>query len=243
MRTLIYGLLLLNLVFFGWARWVDTPTIGHSSAEGVPALQLAAPRPAAAVADTPVSVASVAVTTVATAGAPLTVPQTSGPVAPLVLQERGLPPRCASLGPLTDMLTLGAVKTALQARNLSPRQRSTAGTVTEGYWVYIDNLRDSIARGRALRRLARGGVHDAAALASSGQVSVGLFSEKTGADSRAAAVRAVGLSPVIETRTRSATVYWFDVDVAAEVPLPTVSAVVAGLGLGGDPAWGRCAAP
>jgi hypothetical protein len=91
-----------------------------------------------------------------------------------------------------------------------------------------------------LRRLNRFGVRDAAALASTGQVSVGLFSEKTGADKRAAAVRAAGFEPLIGVRQHNVAQYWLDVDLASDVPLPAVAALIAGLSINTTPLWGAC---
>jgi hypothetical protein len=148
--------------------------------------------------------------------------------------------RCSSLGPLTDPAAAAAVSTALLARNFAPHAREVQGAVADGYWVYIDNLRDGEQRARVLQRLARFGVRDAAALASSGQVSAGLFSEKGGAEVRAAAVRAAGFEPVVEARTRAAAQYWFDVQIPSDVPLPAVSALLAGVVVPELPAWSPC---
>ncbi|MFT3907225.1 MAG: hypothetical protein QM718_13045 [Steroidobacteraceae bacterium] len=41
MRNLFLGLLVLNLLFFGWARWIDAPADGGSGAGAAPALRLA----------------------------------------------------------------------------------------------------------------------------------------------------------------------------------------------------------
>jgi hypothetical protein len=149
-------------------------------------------------------------------------------------------PRCASLGPLSDAGASASLTTALRARNLTPRERRAATVVTDGYWVYIDHLRDTSARGRALRRLASSGVRDAAALADSGQVSVGLFSERDGADKRAAAVRAAGFEPVVEVRSHPLNGYWLDVDLPGDGPPPAVAALAAGLNLDTEPTWGDC---
>ena len=231
MRTLVLALALVNLVFFGWSYWIDRPSPANASAGSIPGLELApttvAANPAApltAAATTPIpTVAAVSPTPTATAASHSAT-------------------RCASLGPLLDPSAANAVNTALLARNLNPRRRISAGETPDGYWVYIDRLRDGASRALALKRLARAGVRDAAALAGSGQVSVGLFSEKAGADMRAAAVRAAGLEPVIESRTRPANQYWFDVDLAIDIPLPAVAAVIAGLNVTAEPAWRACPA-
>ncbi len=148
--------------------------------------------------------------------------------------------RCASLGPLAAAVDAAALTTALQARNLPARERQAVSQEIEGYWVYIDQLADVTARARALARLNRFGVRDAAALAETGQVSVGLFSEKAGADKRAAAVRAAGFEPAIEVRQHAVDQYWLDVDLASDVPLPAVAALIAGLSINTTPLWSAC---
>jgi hypothetical protein len=227
-RALLFTLTLANLLFFGWSYWIDTPVPGRIPSAKVPPLELAPPLGA-----TPSGSA------LPGAPSPPAAAQNSTAAAPPVSAATATL-RCASLGPLTDPAGVAAVNTALQARNFTPRERQVQGEVADGYWVYIDNLRDAELRSRALKRLARAGVRDAAALASSGQVSVGLFSEKAGADLRAAAVRSAGFEPVIEARTRTVKEYWFDVQIPNDVPLPAVSALVAGLNVPALPAWRAC---
>jgi len=215
-RPLLLSLALANLLFFGWSHWIDRPLAGRSAAARVAPLQIApVAGPAAALASTAAAQ-----------------PAPGGSAAGVT--------RCSSLGPLADPAAVAAVSTALLARNFTPREREAQNEVADGYWVYIDNMRDAELRARALKRLARAGVRDAAALASSGQVSVGLFSEKQGADLRAAAVRSAGFEPVIEARTRVVKEYWFDVAIPSDVPLPAVSALIAGLAVPALPAWRSC---
>jgi len=204
MRALILSLAFANLLFFGWAQWIDQPAAGVPAPAGVAALQLA--------------------------------PAVAGSV--VVAAHPAL--RCASLGPVIDGETAVAVGTALRARGLEPRERVNTGEAADGYWVYIDKLADADARARAMMRLARAGIRDAAVMASSGQISVGLFSGEEGANIRAAAVRSAGLEPVIKSRLRPVDEHWFDVELAGEMPLPAVVALMAGLKADPLPAWGAC---
>ena len=206
MRALLLGLAFANLVFFGWARWIDQPPVGVPAPSGVAALQLA--------------------------------PATARPVGATANSAL----RCASLGPLIDGETAVAVGTALRARGLEPRERVSAGEAPDGYWVYIDKLADADARARAMKRLARAGIRDAAVMASSGQISVGLFNGEDGANLRAAAVRSAGLEPIVKSRLRPVDEHWFDVELAGEMPLPAVIALMAGLKAEPLPAWGSCPA-
>ncbi|HVN99520.1 MAG TPA: hypothetical protein VMT49_05715 [Steroidobacteraceae bacterium] len=216
MRALLISLVLANLLFFGWSYWIDRPEPGRGPTAGVAPLRLAAAAGAGA-------------------GANGTVPASgSAPAASAA--------RCSSLGPLADEVIASVVGTALRARNYTPRERTVQSDVTDGYWVYIDNLRDAGAREQALKRLARAGVRDAAALADSGQVSVGLFSAQAGANLRAAAVRSAGLAPVIEARTHQVKEIWFDIDLGNGAPPPAVNSLVQGLNLATPPAWAACPA-
>ena len=148
--------------------------------------------------------------------------------------------RCASLGPLTSREVAAAVGTALRSHNLDPHERVAKGEAPDGYWVYIDNLNDSQARARALKKLAHAGVRDAAALPTNGQVSVGLFSEKSGAELRANSVRAAGLEPIIKARMQPVDQTWYDVTAASDVPLPTVTDLITGVSVDTVPTWSAC---
>ena len=202
MRALILTLVLLNVLFFGWAHWIDQPATARAATASVTALRLAPALPK-----------------LANAKAEL---------------------RCESFGPFSSKDVAAAVDTALRARSFNPRQRVTRGEVADGYWVYIDNLHDAQARARALKRLARAGIRDAAALPTNGQVSVGLFSEQSGAELRAAAVRAAGLEPIIKPRLQTGEEIWYDVVSDSEVSLPPVAALMAGISADTEPAWAAC---
>ena len=212
MRVFIYTLTLANLLFFGWARWIDLPVAGHQAAAGAP-LQLAPM----------LSPGAIPAAHAAAGGDPGT-----GPA------------RCVSLGPLTDTVATAAVATALRARNLNPHGRQGPAVVNDGYLVYVDHLATAAARTRVLQRLSNGGVRDAAVLPETDRVSVGLFNSKEGAEQRAARVRAAGLEPIIDARTHIITAYWLNVKLAIDFPPPAVPALVAGLNLPSVPAWGNC---
>jgi hypothetical protein len=201
-RALILSLALANLLFFGWARWIDQPVAGRAAAAGgVPPLQLVS----------------------------------SGS-----RSTRHATLRCASLGPFIDGETATAIGTALRSRGLEPRERVSPGEAADGYWVYIDNLRDPDARGRALKKLAKAGIRDTAVMASSGQVSLGLFSGQEGAEMRATSVRSAGLEPIIKPRLRPVDEHWFDVQFPGDVPLPAVDALMSGLAAEQPPSWANC---
>ena len=214
MKFFLYVLVLANVLFFSWARWVDAPLAGRKAVAGAP-LQLA-PTPAPAA---------------------MPAAEVAGGTDPAAR-----PSHCESLGPLIDTVATAAVATALRARNLNPRERQGPAAVPDGYWVYVGHLGSAAARSRALKRLSSGGVRDAAALADTDQVSVGVFSSREGAEQRAKTVRAAGLEPVVEARTHSISAYWLNVLLPIDIPPPAIPALVAGLNLPSEPAWGDCPA-
>src|SRR5258706_15459188 len=162
MRPLLYALLLANLLFFGWARWIDKPLAGRKAVSGAP--REVAPAPG---------------------GAPIRVAEVTGGA-----DQNAGPSPCASLGPLIDTVATAAVATALRARNLNPRERQGPATVSEGYWVYVDHLGTASARTRALQRLSNGGGRDAGALPPPKQGSGGVCSCRGGGAPRGEALRA-----------------------------------------------------
>lgn len=186
MRVMFLLLVLANLMFFGWANWVDRPAIRPRATTPVPALQLA--------------------------------PRTDVPVA------SAAPPRCRSLGPWLDEVAASVANAVLVRRGLTPAPRRVETREPDGYWVYIAAAGAEQQR-NALRQLARAGVRDAAVVgdaAVDGRVSAGVFTEQPGAEERAAAVRRAGLTPVVEERQRTRSVWWLDVALSPQTAEPGV---------------------
>jgi hypothetical protein len=194
-------LVVLNLGFFAWARWIDVPATANPGARagaGVPTLQLvSASRP-------PAEKAPAAESTPAPA-----------PTA-----------RCRSLGPFDDALATTGVTDRLRSHGWQPRPRSAQGQVLDGYWVYLSDLKDPSALRSALARLNAAGIHDAAALTApeqSDRVSVGFFADQAHAVRRAEQVRALGFKPTLDVHQRTATQHWLDFDLKPDDPEPTAT--------------------
>jgi len=151
--------------------------------------------------------------------------------------------RCATLGPLADDNAVGALRTALQARNLVATVRHAQGEAIDGYRVYIDQLASRPARARAVQRLARAGIRDAVVDADAGELGLGLFNDQAGADKRAGVARAAGFDTHIEKRAHTVPEHWLDVTLGPDMPLPAVAALAAGLDLATAPEWAACPAP
>jgi hypothetical protein len=209
-RTLFFALLLANVVFFGWARWVDGPpqtTAPTAQDSGVPTLALAgAPAPAA--------------------------PAPAAPVA--------TPPgqRCRSLGPFPDGAAAAVAAVALRTRGIEPHNRSAETGVSDGYWVYISDLSGAADQQRVLARLGSGGIQGTVVIDSgeAARVSVGIFSDQSRAVRRAEQVRALGLKPILDLHQRVLRRYWLDMDLRPDQPEPQVAALQGSSAEGGGSA-------
>lgn len=213
MRVVFFALLLANLLYLGWAEWIDVPgPPPPSSITRLPRLALVSELPAdkrAALAKT---------TSVETA-----------------------PAQCMSVGPFDDPAVAGQATALLRAKSFAPQQRAAESPTVRRFWVYLDGFASDAAVTRALHKLERGHIDDAEAMppeAGGRRISLGLFTDRDRADRRATLVRAVGFRPAISVRMLPGTVYWLDVMLpngSAPVPLKDVSEVESVSGGGSSP--------
>lgn len=201
MRVAFICLLLTNLLFFAWARWIDASVqpVGVGAATVAP-LQLASAQTA--------------------------------------------PARCWTAGPLPDAATAAALAAALSKQGIGSRERTAERQLPDGYLVYAGNLQDAQARQRAIARLARAGIRDAAEMPAgqrADRISVGLFTERDGAQQRLARVRATGLEAAIEERFRPASESWLDIDLRPDLTAPAISSLLPGTAVA-ELAWVSCPA-
>ena len=184
-------LLLANLMFFGWANWVDRPAPRSRAASPVPALQLATGSDAAAGGG---AVSGAAAARPACRSLGPFAEEAGARAAGSVLAGRGFKPSARRVdGSVADgyWVYIAAADAAGQRRVL--RQLARAG------------VRDAAIVGEETN---------------GGRVSAGVFSEQQGAEERAAAVRGAGLEPVLEERHRSTSAWWLDVPLAAGAAEP-----------------------
>ena len=122
-RTAVYVLLFVNLVFMAWAHWIDVPAEPPvNQADGrLPRLVLASEAPARAPA---------APKAVLPQAAPLAI---EGPAPALTAATR----RCVSVGPFNDLAQQTRAAALLQERGFVPQQRTEDGDVRDGFWVYV----------------------------------------------------------------------------------------------------------
>jgi hypothetical protein len=210
-RNLFFALLLVNLAFLAWANLVDVPT-----APPVPTVDAHLPRLVLA-GETSRATAPPA----AAAGKTAIVSTDSNDAQPVPVTP---PAHCVTVGPFGDNARAVRAVQLLHDRGFTPRQRGE-GEARQGFWVYVGGLSTEAQQNDVIQRLQRSGIQDAQVMPGSEQgrrVSVGLFSERDGADRRARAVKALGLSAEIAERKQTAAAYWVDVDLNASTQtLPT----------------------
>lgn len=134
--------------------------------------------------------------------------------------------RCLTIGPFKDVSRSGRAATLLRERGFIPRPRMQTESWA-GYWVYVGGLTSEMEQANVVRQLEGAGISDAHAMplptdGTQAQVSVGLFSDKDGADRRARSVRRLGLAADISERNQTGTWYWVDLNLDSSTqPVPT----------------------
>jgi len=231
-RTAVFVLIFVNLVFMAWAHWIDVPVEPPTNQVDprLPRLILASEAPARAAtavkATVPPGAATAIKATVLQAGA---LPaETSTTTATTATRH------CVSVGPFNDLAQVTHAGSLLQERGFTPRERTEDGDVRDGYWVFVAGIKSAADETRVLRTLQDAGISDAHAVPSADdgrRVSVGLFTERPRAERRARAVEHLGFSPDIVDRRRPGTVYWLDLDLGtSDAAVPTDGLVPADQG-------------
>jgi hypothetical protein len=102
----------------------------------------------------------------------------------------------------------------LTQRGFKLQQRAEEGETIEGYWVFVGGLNSDQDVNEVVAQLEKNGFTDAHVMknfSTNRRISVGMFSTRDRADKRAAAIKAMGLSPEVGERKFPGTVYWVDV--------------------------------
>lgn len=221
MRIAFFVLLALNLVYLGWAGWVDAPAevpVIATASPGQPLQTLALVREA--------STTDTAATPLAQSLArPIGQPTGARDAQTLPAVSDATPAgHCVSVGPFNDLVHAARGAALLTERGFAPRQRAEQGETWEGFWVSVGGLKTPADETKVVNALTKAGIADARAMADADgarRVSVGLFSEKDRADKRAQAVKKLGFKAEVTERKQPGTVYWVDLDLATDRTVPT----------------------
>ncbi len=194
MRTVFLALLGANLLYFGWAHWIAPPAkpVVNDTLAKLPRLKLLEELPpeARTARQTPTARAA---------------------------------PACVSVGPFGEVDNAARAAALLKGRGFAPRQRAVAAETSQGWAVIAAGFTSEGESDKALVMLERAGIKDALVLPAGTEgrrLSLGLFSERSRAEKRAAAVRRLGLQAEVTERRLATSVYWVDLEAPAGEAVP-----------------------
>ncbi|MFK8030698.1 MAG: hypothetical protein AB8G18_10690 [Gammaproteobacteria bacterium] len=133
------------------------------------------------------------------------------------------PARCAGVGPFVSLKQASEASAMINQAGLTTSQRVEESQVWVGHWVHLPSYPSRAAAVEVVEELREQGINDIY-IEPSGElkntISLGLFSELAGAETRAGLVRKLGdVKPQIRNRSRDGLVYWVDVSLEAGVSL------------------------
>jgi cell division septation protein DedD len=206
MRAAALFLIIVNLAYFGWATLVDEPRNALTPSQLDPnatRLVLASERKAAS---PPESNGRSTATQVATAVA--------------------ADSKCVSVGPFQDLTSATQASATLTSAGHASRQRLEPGQLWVGYWVHVPGFQNREEAEGAVLRLKQHGIDDvyislggaADSQPSTNVVSLGVFKEFERAQRLLQEAKNLGFAAQVSDRTRAGSVYWVDVDFAANEP-------------------------
>jgi hypothetical protein len=125
--------------------------------------------------------------------------------------------RCVRLGPFADPNVAATVTQRLRAAALTSVAHEERQRQRDGFWVFV-TAGDAAQQRRVLAQVRGAGIQDAYAMPDDGlfRISLGLYSERTRAEQRAAALRPLGLAPRVEEHFQERPVQWLEVPNAGE---------------------------
>jgi hypothetical protein len=203
-RNLFIALLVVNLVYFVWAHWVDEPSMPpvNEALAKLPRLRLLSELP----------------------------PEQRPPTATKTELNDGS--SCMSVGPFDDITSAAKAAAILTDNGFAPQLR--AEEAGEGYWVYVGGLQDAAAANKARINLEKKGIKDALIMPPGGDagriISLGFFGDRAQADQRAAAVNRLGFAAEVAEHRLPEAVYWIDMVPRPGMTVPAADLFAGGVG-------------
>ncbi len=195
MRNLIFLLILANVLYFLWDRFVSDP-----EETGVATVDESELGPPLAIAKNQIAEAATSVGAVLGSGQP-------SDLAAVVGRS------CVSIFFKTNSEADSAIA-ALEREGMLTSLRSTQGQVFVGNWVQIRNIPDLKSGAGMIDKLQSGGISDAYLMDDengSYKISLGLFGDMGRAEKIELQAKSLGLPADITPRMRDATVYYVDI--------------------------------
>ena len=207
-------LLVANILFLAWAKWIDSPRDAgtQDALSRLPRLQLVTESPGSR--------------------------PTSANLTPVVPEKVALhvpeaATTCTSVGPFNDITRAARAAGLLAQRGFHLQQRAEEGEAIEGYWVFVGGLQSDDEINKVVDRLEKSGFTDAHVMknySTNRRISVGMFSTRERAEKRAAAVKNLGLEPEVAERKFPGTIYWVDVALTSRAQKPPPEYLFADIG-------------
>jgi hypothetical protein len=145
---------------------------------------------------------------------------------------------CVSAGPFLERAQAENAAAQLQRLGFTSRLRASTDEIRVGQWVRVPNLATAEDATNALAALKAAGLTDAEIVSedtAANTVSLGVFGEANRAAEVGEIARKAGFAPETSERTRSADVFWLDVDRRENGSLPGLDALETGGGASGQP--------
>lgn len=202
MRALFLLLLLANVLFLAWTRWVEPPPATDARTADSAGAKL---QPIRLRSEPALAAAAVA------------------PAAPAV--DSLLAATCVSVGPFIDPGHADTARAQLERLGFTSRQRVAQDEVRVGYWVRVPGFATPADATNALGTLQAAGLGEAYVVdAEEGgtTLSIGVYADALKAAEIARTVQDAGFTPETSDRVRTLEVLWLDVDRQANGGLPAM---------------------
>jgi len=196
MRNLLLLLVLANLLYYMWGKFVDNP-----DESGVVVVSESELGPPLNVSTMVVAEAATSVGAVLGSGKP-------SDLAALVGRS------CVTIGPFKANTDADGAVAEYENGGMRASVRTTQGQVFVGHWVQIRNIPDRDAGNAMLDRLKAGGLGDAYLVPTEEEglkISLGLFGEMSRAERIELQAKSLDLQADITPRMRDATVFFVDI--------------------------------
>ena len=196
MRNLLLLLVLANVLYYMWGRFVDNP-----DETGVVVVSESELGPPLDVSSMVVAQAATSVGAVLGSGKP-------SDLAALVGRS------CVTIGPFKTNVDADGALAEYENDGMRATVRTTQGQVFVGHWVQIRNIPDRDAGNAMLEKLKAGGLGEAYLVPTDEEglkISLGLFGEMSRAERIELQAKSLDLQADITPRMRDATVFYVDI--------------------------------
>jgi hypothetical protein len=196
MRNLLMLLVLANILYYMWGRFVADP-----EQTGIVIVDEAELGPPLKVSSIDVAEAATSVGAVLGSGRP-------SDLAAVVGRS------CVTIGPFKTYAEADGALADYAGDGMRASVRTTQGQVFVGHWVQIRNIADQATGNVMIEKLRAGGLGDAYIVPTDDEglkISLGLFGELSRAERVELQAKSLGLPADISPRTRDATVFYVDI--------------------------------